>query len=314
MDILSQTYLADILHIIAQALLLPTVAALIGLILYALWCVGSFAVEWVREHRYFTVVMPRFMDDMVSATDAELYGTVCDSGLLGSQKRALLTLWDYRCLPTDAHVALAKRLLNEENNARTRVLSRTQTVSKIAPMLGLMGTLIPLGPGLVSLGVGDTLTLSSSLLVAFDTTVAGLVVALVTFVVTKVRSRWYDNYMSALEAGAIALLEKVDAARESGAALPDAPTDCAQQFAVYTGKDMRRDRKAQKARAKTQAKAQEQMKVQAHGKTQDEEQTPQPEQAPQPESTPAWAQEYASASEGVFVQTHTEGNEERVAQ
>ena len=47
---------------------------------------------------------------------------------------------------------------------------------------------------------GGTLTLSASLLVAFDTTVAGLVVGLVTYTITKVRQRWYDNYMSALEA------------------------------------------------------------------------------------------------------------------
>ena len=80
-------------------------------------------------------------------------------------------------------------------------------------MLGLMGTLIPLGPGLVSLGQGDTLTLSSSLLIAFDTTVAGLVVAFVTFIITRIRRRWYDNYLSALDASVTTILEKVDGLR-----------------------------------------------------------------------------------------------------
>ena len=84
-------------------------------------------------------------------------------------------------------------------------------------MLGLMGTLIPLGPGLIALGVGDTLALSSSLGVAFDTTVAGLVVSLVTYVLTKVRSRWYENYMNALESATTGLLEKADALREADA-------------------------------------------------------------------------------------------------
>lgn len=39
-------------------------------------------------------------------------------------------------------------------------------------MLGLLGTLIPLGPGIIALGQGDTQTLSTSLLTAFDTTIA----------------------------------------------------------------------------------------------------------------------------------------------
>ena len=224
MELLQQTYFSDILHGIAQVLLLPAVIALLVLTVYAIWCFGSVIVEWVTERRHYHVTMPGFLDEITEASPDELPRVIADSGLLGSQKRALLTLWDYRSLPVDTHVALAKRLIEEREDYHHKILQRTQIVSKIAPMLGLMGTLIPLGPGLISLGQGDTLTLSASLLVAFDTTVAGLVIALVTYVITKVRQRWYDNYMSALEAACTAILEKVDAQRQAGTLDVSRPT------------------------------------------------------------------------------------------
>ena len=224
MELLARTYFGDILHSVSQTLLLPTVVMLLVLILYALWCIGSIVVETVTEHRHFKVIIPTLMQEVAVADCKELPKIIAESQLLAKQKKALLTLWDYRCLPTDTHVALAKRLLEEQDDLNTKIISRTQTVSKIAPMFGLMGTLIPLGPGIYSLSMNDTATLSSSLLIAFDTTVAGLLVSLVTYTITKIRHRWYENYMTALEAMTTCILEKVDALREQGKLDATAPT------------------------------------------------------------------------------------------
>ena len=62
-----------------------------------------------------------------------------------------------------------------------------ELLARLAPMFGLLGTLIPLGPGIIALGQGDTQTLSPSLLTAFDTTIAGLSAAAVCLVVTSLR-------------------------------------------------------------------------------------------------------------------------------
>lgn len=205
-------------------LLLPAVIALTALVLYAVWCIGSVLVEFGTERCRYRAQMPDLLDKIDAADPYDLPYVIARSGLLGSQKRALLKLWDHRNLPVDSHMALAKRLIEECESCHVKVLQRTQVVSKVAPMLGLMGTLIPLGPGIVSLGQGETLTLSASLLVAFDTTVAGLVVGLATYIVTKVRQRWYDDYLSALEASCTSVLEKTDALRESGQLVMDGPT------------------------------------------------------------------------------------------
>ncbi len=79
-----------------------------------------------------------------------------------------------------------------EHYASTR-LERSDLLARCGPILGLMGTLIPLGPGLTALGDGDIAVLAAALRVAFDTTVVGLLVGLVAFVMSRVRRRWYEQ-------------------------------------------------------------------------------------------------------------------------
>ena len=232
MNLLTQTYLGDILNDITQALLIPTVILLIALILYVLWCIGSAIVEGVTERRHFKVAMPPLLDALSDAAPAQVPDIIEQSALLASQKFALLTLWDYRSLPLETHMALAKRLVQEQDNVYENRAQRTQAVSKVAPMLGLMGTLIPLGPGIVALSLGDTETLSSAMLTAFNTTVAGLVASIVTFIVTKVRRAWYEDYMAALEAATTTVLEKVEDLRQSGMLDTTRPTSFAQPYAA----------------------------------------------------------------------------------
>lgn len=68
-------------------------------------------------------------------------------------------------------------------------------------MLGLMGTLIPLGPGLAALGEGELTILTTAMTVAFDTTVIGLLAGIIGFVLGRMRRRWYDAAMEACEHG-----------------------------------------------------------------------------------------------------------------
>ncbi len=84
--------------------------------------------------------------------------------------------------------------------ARRRI-ERADLIARVGPMLGLMGTLIPLGPGLAALGRGDLEVLAQAVTVAFDTTVLGLLVGIIGFVLGRLRRRWYDTLMDALEAG-----------------------------------------------------------------------------------------------------------------
>ena len=212
----AQTYLADILHVISQALLIPVIVLLIGLIAYGLFSIGSVVSEYFTERRHFKVVMPKFLAALMEAKQDEIPQVIEESGLLKRQKTALLTVYEYRTLPGDALIALIKRLVSEEESHYDRIRSRNNTAARVAPMIGLMGTLIPLGPGIEALGRADTAALSSSLLIAFDTTVAGLIVAAVCMVIGKIRGNWYDNYLSALDSAMATMLEKIEEMRAAG--------------------------------------------------------------------------------------------------
>ncbi len=87
-----------------------------------------------------------------------------------------------------------------EHLAKRRI-DHCDFLARIAPMLGLMGTLIPLGPGLAALGEGELTILSTAVSVAFDTTVLGLLVGISGFVMGRLRRRWYDELLTELEAG-----------------------------------------------------------------------------------------------------------------
>ncbi len=83
--------------------------------------------------------------------------------------------------------------------ARKRI-DRADLIARIGPMMGLMGTLIPLGPGLAALGRGELDVLAQAVTVAFNTTVLGLLAGIIGFLLGRCRRRWYDGAMAELEA------------------------------------------------------------------------------------------------------------------
>lgn len=85
-----------------------------------------------------------------------------------------------------------------ERLARRR-LERADLLARVPPMLGLMATIIPLGPGLAALGRGESQLLAQAVTVAFDATVLGLAAGIVGLWVGRLRRRWYDELLDELE-------------------------------------------------------------------------------------------------------------------
>ena len=129
------------------------------------------------------------------------------SRLFRRQKAAIKELINHRDLPAASLQALARRLLAGEELHYVRITNRTDLVTRLGPMLGLMATLIPLGPGLIALGEGDPKTLADSLMTAFDATVIGLAAGGIAFAVSRLRKRWYEDYLSTLEVLIESLME-----------------------------------------------------------------------------------------------------------
>jgi len=234
-----QTYLGDILHIVGIALLVPVVVILLILIGYAIFSIGSILVEYFTERKTFKAEMPEFLAALMEAEQEDIPRVIWESGLLARQKAALLTVFDYRALPGESLVALMKQLISEQESRFARRTSRNSTVAKVAPMVGLMGTLIPLGPGIAALGQGDIVSLSSSIVIAFDTTVAGLASAGVCIVISRIRRNWYEEYMAATENSMATLHEKISSMREEGLITETKPSSYAFLFrSSLRGKDL----------------------------------------------------------------------------
>ncbi len=217
---MTDTYLPDILHAISQGLLIPTMVALLLLLAVTLFFLGQIIFEFFTERRAYKQNMPQIVNDMNDAGYDSIERVVCDSKLLRFQKAALLTCTRNMGLDDEALFSLAQIEIGKAEKRYRFKLAWTDTMSKIAPLLGLMGTLIPLGPGMVALGKNDVTALSSSLLLAFDATVCGLVCAIISLAISKIRSGWYSAYISTLESLMSVVVDRAAQARAAGIALP----------------------------------------------------------------------------------------------
>ena len=71
-----------------------------------------------------------------------------------------------------------------------RELEGLRLCSRISPMLGLVATMIPLGPALLAVSAGNSGASAGSLGAAFAAVIVALVAASVTFAIYTVRRRW----------------------------------------------------------------------------------------------------------------------------
>jgi len=116
---------------------------------------------------------------------------------------------------TERLAAKPLKLLQEYEFYTVKRLERTRILVRVGPILGLMGTLIPLSPALIGLASGDTTQLAENLVTAFSVTVIGLLIGGIAFVISIVRDRLYSQDISDMEY-LLELLEGGDERLRSG--------------------------------------------------------------------------------------------------
>lgn len=80
-----------------------------------------------------------------------------------------------------------------------RRLEWQRIVSRSAPMLGLVATMIPMGPALLALGSNDGAAVGRNLVVAFSSVILALVAASISFFVYTIRRRWLLEELRGIE-------------------------------------------------------------------------------------------------------------------
>jgi len=107
---------------------------------------------------------------------------------------------------TDMSRARLMKVVADTEMLASKRLDRTRVWIRLGPIIGLVTTLIPISPALVALAKGDLETLSANLVIAFSTTVIGLLISGLAFVMSSARERLYLQDISDVEY-ALELLE-----------------------------------------------------------------------------------------------------------
>ena len=184
----------------------PVKIVLIAMLIITIILVGELIAEYIQR-RYIKLKAVKVVDAIRNGTN-DPEDIVAKSRLLNKQKDLLLEVTKHKNLSNEMRESLASSLLENFERQLNVKVKRTDLIVKIGPAFGLLGTLIPLGPGIIALASGDTATLSTSLLSAFDTTVIGLVCGSICSVLSLIRKNWYQKDSIMLRLIMEAIVEK----------------------------------------------------------------------------------------------------------
>ncbi len=199
------------LNVVSQSLQIPVIIFLLIFAIFAVFAFGGLISDYSSRKKLTREYKEKLVFSLVNAVSVEeLTNIVNSSEIFDNQKEVLLKIIDAHSLSSDSREAWALNLIEEEEVIMAKSLEKIDIVTRIGPTLGLMGTLIPMGPGLAALGSGDVTTLANAIIVAFDTTVVGIGSGAVAYVISKIRRRWYEEYSSNLQLFVNAVLENLN--------------------------------------------------------------------------------------------------------
>ncbi|MDY3266984.1 MAG: MotA/TolQ/ExbB proton channel family protein [Phocaeicola sp.] len=185
-------YISDILYWISTGLLVPVIILLIILFGRSLLLIGSFFSQYMTIRKTEAILHKEF--DNLNYNDISSL-----QERIPKIKTSLVTLYIHKILEIRDSIPHVERLLADFEIAADKDLAISKTLTKMGPMLGLMGTLIPMGPALVGLSTGDISSMAYNMQVAFATTVVGLFASAIGFITQQVKQRWYLQDMTNLE-------------------------------------------------------------------------------------------------------------------
>ncbi len=182
-----------ILYTISTALLYPVVITLILLSLWLTIYTGGFLAEWVRRRQFRSNgllansleiiqkergLSPEIGNNLpfhIMSYAKELEDIVHGEGPFKEEK--------------------VEDIIQRKEHSLVKGVDKIRLVVRIGPSVGLMGTLIPMGTGLAGLTQGNMAQLSSSLILAFTTTVVGLALGITAYFFSVIKERWVTEDM-----------------------------------------------------------------------------------------------------------------------
>ena len=183
---------SEILFIVSNGLMIPVILLLLYFLVKAIWILlGLYGQIKIQREISSTLkaLVRDYSDECIKDTQIKLQATG-ESIVSEYLKRIIEHKHDSR---------YCEHELADFQVETQRILAKYRMLVKFGPMLGLMGTLIPMGPALVGLGLGDISSMAYNMQVAFATTVIGMLVSGIGLCALQLNQRYYAGYLNDLE-------------------------------------------------------------------------------------------------------------------
>ncbi|OUR78161.1 hypothetical protein A9Q75_13940 [Colwellia psychrerythraea] len=166
----------QIMYQMSDLFMAPVLCLIALLFIYSLFATGQFFTQTMQRRRHYKSFIQLL------------------NGKLGSSSELILNGYPIASLANEMPNISQDQL----DVAALKELEGVRNVSRLAPMLGLIATMIPMGPALKSLADGNIQGISENLIVAFSAVIFGLVIASITFWIASVKKRWMVEELVAL--------------------------------------------------------------------------------------------------------------------
>lgn len=184
-------YVSNVLFWISNGLLVPVIVGLLYFFVNSILLLGIFFNQYLT-HSKQTKLLKKTLDSL-RADDMEKL--TVEAGKL-PQSNFTGFLHNIIEAPSKAY---SNRLLADYEVRADAELGKYKLLTKFGPILGLMGTLIPMGPALAGLATGDVASMAYNMQIAFATTVVGLFVGAIGYVLLQIKQRWFVADLADLE-------------------------------------------------------------------------------------------------------------------
>lgn len=182
--------ITNVLYWISTGLMIPVTILLLYFLVYSIIMIGGFYGNHISRKK----INVRINRDIENNTVDDV---LCNLSSVNAQDSLLINTLE-RIKSSTTHAKMDKVIGDYEIDA-DKEISKSKLLVKIGPMLGLMGTLIPMGPALVGLATGDVASMASNMQVAFATTVVGIIIGAIGFVTLQVKQRWVADDLNIIE-------------------------------------------------------------------------------------------------------------------
>ena len=194
--------LQTILSVLSSAMLYPVMILLVAFFLWMIITLGGFVSEYLERKKHTSKLGPKeFVESFMEHSNGNTLH-------LKSQEIQEMPFYFREYLEeltgelkkdTAGREVRVEYLLQSIEQKMVKGLDTLRLMIRVGPTLGLMGTIIPMGPALSALSQGDLEKLSSNIIIAFTTTVVGLAIGITAYFLSTVKNRWIHEDIKNLE-------------------------------------------------------------------------------------------------------------------